>query len=74
MGSGTGDLGGVLILLGVVLLVLGLLFSFGGKLFGLGRLPGDIVVRRGNFTLYFPLATSILLSLLLTLALRILRR
>lgn len=74
MGSGPGDIGRVLILLGVVLLALGLFFSLSGKFFGLGRLPGDIVVRRGNFTLYVPLATSILLSLVLTLVLRILRR
>jgi hypothetical protein len=40
---------------------------------GLGRLPGDIVYRRGSFTFYFPLATSILLSLLLTLVLSLRR-
>jgi hypothetical protein len=40
----------------------------------LGRLPGDIVVRRGNFSFYFPLATSIILSILLTLVLMLFRR
>ena len=40
----------------------------------LGRLPGDIVVRRGNFSFYFPLATSIVVSLLLTLVISFLRR
>ena len=40
----------------------------------LGRLPGDIVVRRGNFSFYFPLATSIVVSLLLTLVLSLFRR
>jgi hypothetical protein len=40
----------------------------------LGRLPGDIVVRRGNFSFYFPLATSIILSILLTLLMSFLRR
>jgi hypothetical protein len=39
-----------------------------------GRLPGDITVRRGNFTFYFPLATSIIASILLTLLLALLRR
>ena len=39
-----------------------------------GRLPGDIVVRRGNFSLYFPLATSIILSILLTLLFALFRR
>ena len=40
----------------------------------LGRLPGDFYVRRGNFSFYFPLATSIILSLLATLALALFRR
>jgi hypothetical protein len=57
----------VLAALGVILLVL-------GKVPGLGRLPGDILVRRGSVTFYFPLATSILLSLLLTLLFSLLRR
>jgi hypothetical protein len=39
-----------------------------------GRLPGDIAVRRGNFSFYFPLATSIILSILLTLILALFRR
>jgi hypothetical protein len=60
--------------LGAALLAIGLFLSLGGKLFGLGRLPGDIVVRRGNFTLYIPLTSCVLLSLVLTLVLRILRR
>jgi len=71
---GSGDFGRMLIVMGLVLLVLGVLFSFGGRLFGLGRLPGDIVIRRGNFTFYFPLMTSILLSLGLTVLLWLLRR
>lgn len=56
--------GGVLIVVGVLLL-----FSDRLPLGRLGRLPGDIVWKRGSFTAYFPLATSILLSLLLTLLL-----
>ena len=40
----------------------------------LGRLPGDIVIRRGNFTLYFPLATGILVSVVLTILLALIRR
>jgi hypothetical protein len=59
-------LGRLLIVVGLVLAGLGLLLSLGGKLPGLGRLPGDIVIERGSFRLYLPLATSILLSLLLT--------
>ena len=68
------DLGRVLIVAGGVLLALGLLLTFAGKVPGLGRLPGDIVYRKGSFTLYFPLVTSILLSLLLTLVLSLFRR
>jgi hypothetical protein len=55
-----------LILLGLVLIVVGLLWPFLQKA-GLGRLPGDIVVERDNFRFYFPIATSILISLVLSL-------
>ena len=60
------DLGRALIVLGLVITALGVVLLFSGRLSWLGRLPGDIAIRRGNFTLYFPLATSLLLSLLLT--------
>ena len=56
------ELGKTLILLGGVLVVVGVLLTLGGKLPWLGRLPGDIIIQRDNFTFYFPLATSILLS------------
>ncbi len=46
----------------------GLLAAVFGKIPGLGRLPGDIYIRKGNFMFYFPLATSLVLSLVLTLA------
>ena len=67
-------LGRVLVVAGLVLAGLGLLLSLGGRIPGLGRLPGDIVVERGSFRLYIPLATSILLSLVLTGVLWLLRR
>lgn len=57
-----------LILLGLVIVVLGLVWPLLSKL-GLGRLPGDIVIERENFTLYFPLVTSLIVSVLLSLAL-----
>ena len=63
----------ILIVAGVVLIVTGLAFALLGRL-GIGRLPGDIVFRRGNFTFYLPLMTSILLSILLTLAFWLFRR
>jgi hypothetical protein len=54
-----------LILLGLVILAIGLLWPFLSRL-GLGRLPGDIVIQRDNFTYYFPLMTCILVSVLLS--------
>ena len=64
-------MGKLLILAGLVLVVVGLAVHYG---LPLGRLPGDVVVRRGNFTFYLPLATSVLVSVLLTLLLALLRR
>jgi hypothetical protein len=66
--------GKTLMLFGILLVVLGLLFSVGAKLPWLGRLPGDIYIQRGNFTFYFPLATCVLLSLIITLVLYLFRR
>jgi hypothetical protein len=60
-------LGRLLIIAGVALLIAGLVVSVGGRFFGLGRLPGDIVLRKNNFTFYFPIVTSLLLSVILTL-------
>jgi hypothetical protein len=61
------SLGKMLILVGVVLALLGGLLLVAGKIPYLGRLPGDIVIRRENWSVYFPLTTSILISILLTL-------
>jgi hypothetical protein len=68
------DLGRSLMIAGGVLLGLGLLLTFASRLPFLGRLPGDIVYRKGNFTFYFPLVTSIVLSLLLTLLFSLFRK
>jgi hypothetical protein len=68
-------LGRALVVLGLVLTAVGLFFVWGGRLPGLlGRLPGDLVVRRGNSTFYFPIVTCLLLSLLLTLVFSLFRR
>jgi len=61
------------ILTGIVLLLVGLIIVAAER-FGLGRLPGDIVIERDGFTLYLPLATSLLVSLGLTLVLWLLSR
>jgi uncharacterized protein HemY len=57
-------LGRLLIVIGVLIAAVGLLMTLGVPI---GRLPGDFTIRRGNFTLYFPLATSIVASVVLTL-------
>ncbi|HEX9146978.1 MAG TPA: DUF2905 domain-containing protein [Candidatus Binatia bacterium] len=67
-------LGKTLIYLGVLLIVVGLIFSFAGKLSWLGHLPGDIYIRRERFTFYFPLATCLLISVIITLVLYFFRR
>jgi len=59
--------GKLLIFIGVILIALGLLFTFAGKIPWIGKLPGDIYIKRGDFHFYFPLATSILLSAILSL-------
>lgn len=64
-------MGRVLVVLGLVIAAVGLAMMAGVPF---GRLPGDFTVRRGAFTFYFPLATSVLLSLLVTLLLQWLRR
>jgi Protein of unknown function (DUF2905) len=61
------DLGKLLIGLGVVFILVGGLLLLSGKVPWLGRLPGDIHVQRGNWSFYFPLTTSIVLSIVLTL-------
>ena len=63
------ELGRILVLIGAVLLVVGLLVMFADRVPFLGKLPGDVVVRKKNFTLYVPIVTSLLLSLVLTLVL-----
>lgn len=63
----------LLIVLGVVLIAIGLAWALGERL-GLGRLPGDFVYERGNVRIYVPIATSILISALLTLILWLIGR
>lgn len=67
-------LGRTLMAAGALLFLAGLALTLGGRLLHLGRLPGDIVYQKGNFTFYFPLATSIVLSLGLTLLLWLINR
>lgn len=70
-----GDLGRMLVFFGALLLVVGLILIFAGKAhLPIGRLPGDFVYRGKNTTFYFPLMTSILLSVILSLVLYFVNR
>ena len=66
--------GKMLVVFGAVLVLAGIFLTLAGKTGFLGRLPGDIVYRRGNFTFYFPLTTSIVVSGLLTLLFYLVRK
>lgn len=67
-------LGKILILFGLIIAGIGAVVLLGAKIPFLGRLPGDILIRRKNFTFYFPLATCIIISIILTLIFWLLRR
>ena len=69
-----GGLGKFLILLGAFIILVGVLLLIGEKIPWIGRLPGDMIIRKKNFTFYFPLATSILISIILTLLFWIFRK
>ena len=71
---GFGALGKMLILLGVFIILAGLLLLVGEKIPWVGRLPGDIIIKKERFTFYFPLATSIIISIILTLLFMLFRK
>jgi len=66
-------MGKSLIYIGIILIILGLFLTLGGKI-NLGKLPGDIIVKRDNFTFYFPITTMITLSLILSLVIFIVNK
>ncbi len=72
--SGLGPLGKMLILLGVVIILIGVLLLIGERIPWIGRLPGDIIIRKKNFTFYFPIVTSIIISIILTLLFTLFRK
>ncbi len=69
-----GDLGRILIFLGLLLVVIGVAFSFAGKIPWFGNLPGDIIVRRERFTFYFPIVTCLFVSVIISLVVYFFRR
>ena len=62
----------ILITLGVIFLLLGILYPYLTSL-GLGRLPGDIVIKKNNFNLYFPITSAIIISILISIIMKIFR-
>ncbi len=67
-------IGKSLIIIGLIVAAVGVVLTLAGKVPWIGRLPGDICIKRDNFTFYYPLATSILISVFLSLILWLLRR
>lgn len=67
------SLGKMLLMMGIVLMLIGGILIIGER-FGLGKLPGDIFIQKGNFTFFFPIVSTLIISLLLTLILNILKR
>jgi len=68
------SMGKMLLILGGIIFVIGLIMTFAGKIPYVGRLPGDIAIRRQGFSCYFPIVTSIVLSILLTIILNVIVR
>jgi hypothetical protein len=68
------DVGKILVAFGLLIALAGVVLLLVGRVPWVGRLPGDIHIQRGNFTFYFPLATSLLLSVVLTLLLYVVGR
>ena len=67
-------IGRMLVILGVLLVIVGLGFMFAGKLPYIGRLPGDIYVKKERFSFYFPITTSIIISIILTILFSIFKK
>jgi hypothetical protein len=67
-------IGKLFIILGVVLVVVGLGITFADKIPYIGRLPGDIYIKREKFSFYFPIATSLIISIILTIFFSIFRK
>jgi hypothetical protein len=69
-----GEMAKIIIVIGVVLVLIGLAMLFFQKLPFLGKLPGDILIKKENFTFYFPLTTSIIISIIISLILYIISK
>lgn len=72
--TGLEGIGRVLIVAGAVIIILGLVLAFSGKLPFLGRLPGDILIRRDGFSFYFPVVTFLIISVIVTIIVNVVMR
>ena len=72
--TGFEGIGRVLIIVGIIIAVLGLLLVFGARIPLLGKLPGDILIKKDSFSFYFPIVTLLLLSLILTIIVNLILR
>lgn len=64
----------LLITVGIIFIIVGLIWQVGGRFFSIGKLPGDIFIKKGNTTFYFPIVTSIVLSVVISFILYVIGR
>ena len=67
-----GDIGKLIISIGIILIIAGILLTVAGKIPGIGKLPGDILIKKENFSFYFPLTTCILISIFISVVMHFL--
>jgi hypothetical protein len=67
-------IGKMLIILGIILIIVGFGFLFGDKIPFIGKLPGDILIKKERFSFYFPITTSIIISIILTILFSLFRK
>jgi len=67
-------MGKMLIIMGIILILIGIIMTAGSNIPWIGRLPGDIIIKKDDFSLYFPLTSCIIMSIILTLLLYLFRR
>lgn len=68
------NMGKFIIIIGLILVLVGIIIQFADKIPWIGRLPGDIMIKKENFTFYFPLVTSIILSIVISLIIYLVRK
>lgn len=68
------QMGKLLIFAGIFIFIIGIVFILGDKIPYIGRLPGDIIIKKKNFTFYFPIVTSLIISLIISLILYLIKK